>query len=271
MVLMTTSHPQTAPVDDRTDVRDYRFERTNRADGAFGPEGRTAEAWAQRSRIVLTPIAAPSILGLYGFFAATLLVGSNLAHWWGGPTSATLVFPFAMMLGGLAQFVAGIWAYRARDGLATAMHGIWGTFWLAFGLYQWLAATHVLPAVSSPVDVGFGMWFVALGAITAMGALAALATSLGLFAVLGPLAAGSIFAAVGYIGGYGWTLTVAGWLFVFSAGFAWYLASAMMLEGAFGRTLLPTGQWKAAAMIPGRMATEPIQYERGMPGARAGQ
>lgn len=267
---MTTTSSGTRTTVQDARARDYRV-ADNRADSGFGPDGWSTEAWAQRSRIVLTPIAAPSILGLYGFFAATLLVGSNLAHWWGGATSAMLVFPFALMLGGLAQFIAGVWAYRARDGLATAMHGIWGAFWLAFGLYQWLAAAHVLPAVTTPQDTAFGFWFIALGAITAMGALASLATSAGLFAVLSPLAAGSIFAAIGYVGGYGWCLTVAGWLFVFSAGFAWYVASAMMMEGAFGRTILPTGQWKKAAAVPGRAATRPVEYESGMPGARAGQ
>lgn len=221
--------------------------------------------------MVLTPIAAPSILGLYGFFAATLLVGSDLAGWWGGPSAPVLVFPYAVMLGGVAQFAAGLWAYRARDGLATAMHGIWGAFWLAFGLYQLLVATGALPPVSTPQDVAFGFWFIPLAAITTMGALAALASSLGLFAVLGPLAAGSVFAAVGYIGGIPWTLTVAGWLFVFAAGFAWYAASAMMLEESFGRTILPTGEWKRAANVPGRSVSEPVEYESGMPGARAGQ
>ncbi|MGW4568618.1 hypothetical protein ACWEN3_41815 [Streptomyces sp. NPDC004561] len=78
------------------------------------------EAWRARSRLVLTPVAAPSILGLFGFGAATFTVASNLAEWWDNSlTSPVVLAPFA-------QFLAGMWAYRARDGLATAMHGIWG-------------------------------------------------------------------------------------------------------------------------------------------------
>ena len=247
-----------------------RHQRRYRLEDNVAAEAPPAE-WAERSRIVLTPIAAPSILGLFGFFAATLLVGSHLAGWWGSASAPTLVFPFAFFLGGLAQFVAGVWAYRARDGLATAMHGIWGAFWMSFGLYQLLAALGTLPPVTAPQDTAFGFWFIALGAITAMGAMAALAESIGLFAVLAPLAAGSIFAAVGYIGGVSWCLTVAGWLFVFSAGFAWYTASAMMLKGAFGRTILPTGELEAAGNIPGRKPAQPVEYEGGLPGSRVGQ
>ena len=35
------------------------------------------------TRIFLQPIAAPSILGLFGFAGATFVVASNLAGWWG--------------------------------------------------------------------------------------------------------------------------------------------------------------------------------------------
>src|SRR5436190_23519200 len=86
------------------------------------------------ARIFLQPIAAPSILGLFGFATATMMVAAWLAGWYGSPASPTFLFPFAAMFGGLAQFLAGMWAYRARDPVATAMHGAWGSFWLAYGL-----------------------------------------------------------------------------------------------------------------------------------------
>ena len=261
---MTTAH-RTSP--SGQDIRPRGFEYGSNV----AAEGSTTEQWRERTRLVLTPVAAPSILGLFGFFAATLLVGSNMAHWWGTPASALTVFPFAVMLGGIAQFLAGMWAYRARDGLATAMHGVWGGFWLAFGLYQLLVATGSLPAVTTPLDPGFGFWFIPLAAITGLGAFAALARNVALFAVLAPLATGSGFAAAGWIGGYGWCLTVAGWLFVFAAGFAFYAAGAMMLAESYGRTILPTGELKAAAAVPGRSPTAPIEYAEGMPGSRAGQ
>lgn len=262
---MTTTHRVPATTEAPTRSRTYAFEGNTTDDRS------EAERWGERARIVLSPVAAPSILGLYGFFAATLLVGSNLAGWWGTPASQTLVFPFALMLGGVAQFLAGMWAYRARDGLATAMHGIWGSFWLAFGLYQLLVTTRNLPAPTMPLDVAFGFWFIPLAMITGMGALAALARNVGLFAVLAPLATGSGFAAAGFIGGFAWCLTVAGWLFVFSAGFAFYAASAMMLKGSYGRTILPTGEYRGAANVPGRQDARPVEYAEGMPGSRAGQ
>lgn len=261
---MTTTHRVPAN-SATTGARTYAL-ADNTAD-----ERSDAERWGERARIVLTPVAAPSILGLFGFFAATLLVGTHMAGWWGNAASPILVFPFALMLGGVAQFLAGMWAYKARDGLATAMHGIWGGFWLAFGLYQLLVTTHSLPPVITPKDVAFGFWFIPMACITGFGALASVARHLGMFLVLGPLATGSGFAAAGFIAGAQWCLVVGGWLFVVAAAAALYSAGAMMLREAYGRTILPTGELKASANIPGREPAEPVEYEGGMPGSRAGQ
>src|SRR5437763_13458414 len=84
-----------------------------------------------RPRVVLQPIAAPSVLGLFGFAGATFIVAANLAGWYGNSATPGYLAPFAAFFGGLAQFTAGMWAYRARDAVATAMHGMWGAFWLA--------------------------------------------------------------------------------------------------------------------------------------------
>src|SRR4051812_38333203 len=85
---MTTAH-RSSPVEQYTRERSYLLDGNTA--GAAG-----SEQWQERARLVLTPVAAPSILGLFGFFAATLLVGSNMAHWWGTPASALTVFPFAV-------------------------------------------------------------------------------------------------------------------------------------------------------------------------------
>src|SRR4051795_12107613 len=121
------------------------------------------------TRVVLQPIAAPSILGLFGFAGATFMVAANVAGWYGNHTTTPLALaPFALVFGGVAQFMAGMWAYRARDAVATAMHGMWGSFWLAYGVLQLLVATGVL-ATGGTLDHALGFWFIALCAITFSG------------------------------------------------------------------------------------------------------
>jgi succinate-acetate transporter protein len=222
--------------------------------------------------VVLQPVAAPSILGLFGFAGATFVVSAHLAGWYGSSISPYYLFPFAAFFGGLAQFTAGMWSYRARDGLATAMHGMWGAFWMAYGLLYLLIAIGALtapPAKGPFPELGF--WFIALAAITLFGAIAALAENLALFAVLGTLTAGSALLAWGLIGGNGGAETWAGWVLFVSACAAAYTAGAMMLEGTFGRVVLPLGKLRAAANIPGGRITRPFEYSEGMPGVRVGQ
>jgi uncharacterized protein len=224
----------------------------------------------EHTRVMLQPIAAPSILGLFGFAGATFIVAAHLAGWYGSDKSPEFLFPFAAMFGGLAQFLAGMWAFKARDGVATAMHGMWGSFWLAYGVLNLLVAVGVytLPAGTFP-ELGF--WFLALAAITALGAVASLAESLGLFTVLTSLAVGSAFLALHYLTGAGWWETAGGWILVGSAVAATYTAGAMMLEQAWGKVILPLGKVEKEANVPGTRVTRPIQYEHAEPGVRMGQ
>ena len=224
------------------------------------------------TRVFLQPIAAPSVLGLFGFAGATFIVASNMAGWWGTPQSGLALAPFAAMFGGLAQFLAGMWAYRARDAVATAMHGMWGAFWLAYGILNVLVAAGALTAPTPWYhNPELGFWFFALAAITASGFLASLAESLSLAAVLGTLAAGSGIAAGAFIyGSLGWA-HVAGWVFVFSAGFAWYTVLAMVTAYAAGRTIFPLFKYKRAANVPGGKPVRPIELEWAEPGVKMGQ
>lgn len=217
-----------------------------------------------QAHIWLQPVAAPSILGLYGFAGATFMVAAHMAHWFGGAQTNMVLWPFAAFFGGLAQFLAGMWAYKARDGVATAMHGMWGSFWMAFGiLWVLVAAGKVTIPANGAAFPALGFWFIVLAAITWAGTAAAAAESSVVSAVLGFLAAGSTIAAIAELGGVEGLRILAGWLFIISAVIAWYAATALMVNSAFRRTVMGLGK-KAKA--------EPdIQLGVGEPGVLRGQ
>jgi hypothetical protein len=226
-----------------------------------------------RPRVMLTPYAAPSVLGLFGFAAATFMVALHLTGVYGGAKTNGELWPFAAMFGGVAQFMAGMWAFRVRDVIATAMHGAWGSFWIAFGIFNLLVMTGHLPdhPAGSISDPAFAMWFYTLAAVTAAGALAALAENVGLFAVLGTLATGSALLAIGLsVGGTGW-VKVAGWVLVASAILAWYVATSIMLLAGAGKVILPLGKPSMEANKPGGKPVKPIQLAWAEPGIKKGQ
>lgn len=252
---------------------------TVRHDETVRTEPRNGDVGALRSwdgipaRIFLQPVAAPSVLGLFGFGAATFMVAANLAGWYGNPhTSPLFLFPFAAILGGVAQFTAGLWAYRARDALATAMHGTWGSYWIGFAVLETLVLFHRLPPIpKGAVSHELGFWFIMLAAVTLSGALATLLENPGLFTVFGPLSGGAACLAVGYwVGSSGW-ITAGGWVLAFAAGFAWYNATALMMLGSSGRTILPIGKPRRAALRPGDKAIEAIELPWAEPGIKQGQ
>lgn len=231
--------------------------------------------WEDRTRVSLTPIAAPSILGLFGLAGATMMVGAWQANWYGTALTPLVLFPFVLTFGGLGQFLAGMWSYRARDGLATAVHGMWGAFWIGWGLLFLLVAVGAYPLALAPrigaVNQGFAFWFIALCVITGCCALAAMGKNLAMSAVLWPLAAGAGFTAAGFWAGSTWPLRVGGWLFVIAAAIAVYTAAALMLENSFGRTILPLFAFRGGQNIPGRRASRPLEYRYGEPGVKIGQ
>jgi uncharacterized protein len=237
-----------------------------------GDGGRDASYWQSHTQISLQPVAAPSILGLYGYSAATFMVAANMAGWYGTSATPLALFPLAMIFGGLAQLLAGMWSYRARDGLATAMHGTWGSFWLAYGFYLLLVALRALPLpTAGPTSqVAFGYWFVVLAAITWVGTFAALAVNLATALVLLTLAAGATLLAIGFTASLTVLVPIAGIILVASAVIGFYTASAMLLQGTYGRVVLPVGA-RGTANRPGAVPSQPIQYELGEPGVKLGQ
>jgi uncharacterized protein len=207
-----------------------------------------------QAHIWLQPVAAPSILGLYGFAGATFMVAAHMAHWFGGTQTDMVLWPFAAFFGGLAQFLAGMWAYKARDGVATAMHGMWGSFWMAFGtLWLLVAAGKVTIPANGAAFPALGFWFIVLTAITWAGTAAASTESSVITSVLGFLAAGSTIAAIAELVGVGGLRILAGWLFIISAVIAWYAATALMVNGALGREAMGLGLKRKGAveMQPG--------------------
>ncbi|HEX4137148.1 MAG TPA: acetate uptake transporter [Bryobacteraceae bacterium] len=216
-----------------------------------------------QSRVFLQPIAAPSILGLYGLAGATFMVAAQTAHWFGptNPADATFdttmrLVPFAAIFGGLAQFLAGMWAYKARDGVATAVHGTWGGFWMAFGILALFMSSGRVPATGSLMVPEMGYWFIVLAAITWACTAAAIAENKAMVTVLTFLAAGSTISAIALLAGVESLMVVAAYLFIICAIAAWYTASALMINEAFGRTALSLGKSVRASQvqsIPGGM------------------
>jgi len=191
------------------------------------------------SSIFLTPIAAPSILGFFSFAIPAVILGTRWADWYGNSGTTVYLWPMLLMFG-LIQLLCSMFAFKARDNLATAFHGIWGSFFLAFGIYYLYVAYGILPLLI--IENGsseIGIWFCVLAAITAALFLASFAQSLGTVITTLFTCAASVVAAIAFHVGSHHTLQGAGWVLFFAGIGAFLTASAWLLEYSFMRPIIP--------------------------------
>src|ERR1041384_2059521 len=105
---------------------EHQTRTATRDDGRPFPDSVDVEA-PPPARVYLSPIAPPVTLGLFGFFASTMVVSTWILGWWGTPKgSPPTMFEIAAMFGGVAQFAAGLWSFRARDYVGSALLTMWG-------------------------------------------------------------------------------------------------------------------------------------------------
>lgn len=204
-------------------------------------------------------IALPWILGLYSLAGATFVVAARMAGWYGGSESQYLLLPFAAVLGGLTQLLAGMWAFEAADALATAMLGTWGSFWIGYGILNGLFLSGKLSEPAGPFHE-LGFWFIPLALITWMGAAAADSAALALTLVF--LAAGASIAAIANLSLHGGLMMLAGWLLIISSVLGWYTATAMLFEATSGRQIWPVGKLRQ------RVISRPVPMPGQSPAAR---
>lgn len=227
--------------------------------------------------VFLQPIAPPVTLGLWGFFGSTMVISTYILGWWGSHSPKQVLFFFVIngALGGVAQFLAGLWSFKARDYIGSSLLTMWGTFWMAFAVLQTLGATHTItiPPLASP-QPGYALWFIPLGTFTFLGSVVALSLRRGnlpLWLLLFTVGIGSWVFCAGLWSGSNLWERVAAWLFVIGALAAWYVGSMVMLESAWRRVILPLGRFRREANVPGTRTSYPTEYVAGQPGVRQGQ
>jgi uncharacterized protein len=202
--------------------------------------GTQAGAAAARAKAPpVTPmmgVASPVALGLSGFGLTFVVFSAVNAGWLDGRVMIG-VLPLAIIFGGGAQFVAGLWAFlRGEAFLATTFCG-YGSFWLSF----WVLQSFFAPAISAQAGTGaaeafLGLFMFMWAVFTAYVFLAALAHTRGIQLVLALLIPTFGCLAIGHwaSSATGW-ITVGGWFGVACGAVAMYVAGAELVNSSFGR------------------------------------
>src|ERR1700694_4034834 len=190
-------------------------------------------------------VADPGPLGLAAFALTTFVLSAHNANLFGfGDHGNAIVIGLAIFYGGLAQFMAGMWAFRKRNTFAAAAFSTYGGFWLAGGTFLTFALFGKIKAGDVLVSLG---WFVLGFAIfnTYMMFCAARINT-AVFGVFLTLEVTEILLVLGYFSGNTQLLQAGGYMGIITAGVAWYTSGADVINSLTARPMAWVGQpvWK---------------------------
>jgi succinate-acetate transporter protein len=187
-------------------------------------------------------IADPAPLGLAGFAFTTLLL--SLVNTQILPKSTeVLVLSMALTFGGLAQFVAGMWAFKRGNTFAATAFTSYGAFWLSFYLLV-VVFIPLVPKTAGASDVPnfVGWYLLAWGIFTAYMFIASLAGARAVQLVFVLLAITFVVLAIGNFAapnGAG-IVQFGGYIGLATAAAAIYASFADVVNANFKRKVLPT-------------------------------
>lgn len=184
-------------------------------------------------------VADPAPLGLAGFGITTLLL--SLINAGILPATVTLgVMALALTFGGLAQFVAGMWAFKRGNTFAATAFTSYGAFWFSF----YLLVVVFIPQMkgAAPADIGnfVGTYLLAWGIFTAYMTIASLGGARAVQLVFVLLTLTFVALAIGEYATSTTIHNVGGYLGLATAAAAIYASFADVANANFKRRVLPT-------------------------------
>ncbi len=182
-----------------------------------------------------TPLANAGPLGLTAFAITTFLlsmVNAGLIAKGAEP----MVFGVALMVGGLAQVLAGMWEFRTGNTFAGTAFVAYGAFWLSF----WALVQFYLADIPK-ADVGdaVGLFLITWGIFTAYMFIASFKTTRELNVVFGLLLLTFLALGTGEVAASSGLTKAGGYLGLLTAAAGAYTAMAEITNTTFGRTVLP--------------------------------
>ncbi len=184
---------------------------------------------------VSSVIADPAPLGLAGFAMTTFMLSMFNAGILSGSLEG-VVLPLALVYGGAAQLLAGMWEFKNRNTFGALAFTSYGAFWIAFFYYAKYVAGG-LPAATAYQATGYFllMWTI----FTTYMLVASLRTNLSVVLVFLTLASPFALLAGGALGQSAHVPKAGGYAGLVTAFFAWSASFAGVTNATWKRVVLP--------------------------------
>ncbi len=184
---------------------------------------------------VTSPIGDPAPIGLAGFAMTTFLLSLFNAGVLAGNLEG-VVLPLALVYGGAAQLLAGMWELKNKNTFGALAFTSYGAFWIAFFYYVRYVAGG-LPAATAYQATGYFllMWTI----FTAYMLVASLRTNAAVAAVFLALTVTFALLAAGALDQSTHITHVGGYVGMVTAALAWYASFAGVTNATWKKVVLP--------------------------------
>lgn len=181
-------------------------------------------------------IADPGPLGLGAFAGTTFVLSLFNAGLVGDAKLAAVVLPLALIYGGVAQLLAGMWEFRKNNTFAAVAFTSYGAFWISFFYFDSYIAGKLPPTEAhTAVGIFLLMWTV----FTAYMTVASIKTTGALTAVFGAVLVTFAVLTIGEFSQNTTMIHTAGFFGLLAAVLAWYASAAGVVNATWARTVLP--------------------------------
>jgi len=191
------------------------------------------KAWDASQR---RPIANPAALGL-GALALTTFVFSS--HYAGLAPGLTWV-GVAFFYGGLAQFTAGMWAFKTGNTFGATAFSTYGAFWLSLAAFMVLVLAGWVS--SDQVNNDLGWFFLSFGIFNACMLMWSTRTNVVTFLIFLTLEVTQVTLALGFFSGSRGIIQVGGYAGIVTAVASWYGSAAIVGNSVGAFRFLPLGR-----------------------------
>ncbi len=185
-----------------------------------------------------------STLGLWGFATGTWIAGVVLAGVYPVKTIAAAA-PILLVFAGLGQFIAGLYAFRRSNAVAGTAFCSYGSFNVIASFIFLLQAMGLFPLAGS-AEIIQGYLLLSFGFISFVLMSAGMAANWTLVSVLGVLGVGYTLTGIAFVSGnafhsgaLGEVGYVGGYALIASAGLAYYLGIAHVVNSGLRRKVIP--------------------------------
>jgi succinate-acetate transporter protein len=177
-------------------------------------------------------------MGLFGFCVGTVVIAWVLSGWAAMPASLIAAVPSLLVFAGIGQFIAGLYAFSRTNSWAGTAMCSYGANNVIVAAFIWMQAGHLVPMTPSnmlllAVDL-FCMGYISLALM-----IGALRMNLTYVLITMMLIAGYTLPGIQFLGANRELGILGGYFLLAASFFAFYAATAIIINSAWQREVLP--------------------------------